>query len=54
MPTPRHSVVYRPDAVPDTNQQRKGKGKEEYLYSAFSQQGTYKVLRRGSHNFTGK
>ena len=34
---------------------RKGlqrKGKEEYLYSAFSHQGTYKALRHGSHSFT--
>ena len=30
------------------------KGKEEYLYSAFSQQGTYKALRHGSHSFTCK
>jgi len=30
------------------------KGKEEYLYSAFSHQGTYKVLRHGSHSFTCK
>ena len=27
------------------------KGKEEYLYSAFSHQGTYKALRHGSHSF---
>jgi len=33
---------------------RKRKGKEEYLYSAFSYQGTYKALRRGSHSFTCK
>jgi len=32
----------------------KGKGKEEYLYSAFSHQGTYKALRHGSHSFTCK
>ena len=32
----------------------KGKGKEEYLYSAFLHQGTYKALRRGSHSFTCK
>ena len=25
------------------------KGKKEYLYSAFSHQGTYKALRHGSH-----
>jgi len=31
-----------------------GKGKEEYLYSAFSHQGTYKALRHGSHSFTCK
>jgi len=31
-----------------------GKGKEEYLYSAFLHQGTYKVLRYGSHSFTCK
>ena len=30
------------------------KGKEEYLYSAFSHQGTYKALRHGSHSFTCK
>ena len=30
------------------------KGKEEYLYSAFSHQGTYKALRHGSHRFTRK
>ena len=28
--------------------------KEEYLYSAFSHQGTYKALRHGSHSFTCK
>jgi len=27
-----------------------GKGKEEYLYSAFLHQGTYKALRHGSHS----
>jgi len=32
----------------------KGKGKEEYLYSAFSHQGTHKALRHGSHSFTCK
>jgi len=30
------------------------KRKEEYLYSAFSHQGTYKALRHGSHSFTCK
>ena len=30
---------------------RERKGKEEYLYSAFSHQGTYKALRHGSHSF---
>ena len=30
------------------------KGNEEYLYSAFSDQGTYKSLRHGSHSFTCK
>ena len=30
------------------------KGKEEYLYSAFSHQGTHKALRHGSHSFTCK
>ena len=30
------------------------KGKEEYLYSAFSHQGTYKALRHGSHSLTCK
>jgi len=37
--------------------ERKGKerkGKEEYLYSAFSHEGTYKALRHGSHSFTCK
>jgi len=29
-------------------------GKEEYLYSDFSHQGTYKALRHGSHSFTCK
>jgi len=29
------------------SQERKGKGKEEYLYSAFLHQGTHKVLRKG-------
>jgi len=29
------------------NWQKKGKGKEEYLYSAFSHEGTYKALRHG-------
>ena len=28
------------------------KGKEEYLYSAFSHQGTYKALRHGSVSYT--
>jgi len=28
------------------------KGKEEYLYSAFLNQGTHKALRHGSHSFT--
>jgi len=31
-----------------------GKGKEEYLYSAFLHEGTHKVLRYGSHSFTCK
>jgi len=31
--------------------ERKGR---EYLYSAFSHQGTYKALRHGSHSFTCK
>ena len=34
--------------------EKERKGKEEYLYSAFSHQGTYKVLRHGSHSFTCK
>ena len=34
--------------------QRKGKEKEEYLYSAFLHQGTHKALRHGSHSFTCK
>jgi len=33
---------------------QKGKGKEEYLCSAFSHQGTSKALRHGSHSFTCK
>jgi len=33
---------------------RERKGKEEYLYSAFLHQGTYKALRHGSHSFTCK
>ena len=33
---------------------RKGKGNEEYLYSAFLHQGTHKALRHGSHSFTCK
>ena len=32
----------------------KGKGKEEYLCSAFLHQGTHKALRHGSHSFTCK
>jgi len=32
----------------------KGKGKEEYLYSAFLHQGTHKALSHGSHSFTCK
>ena len=32
----------------------KGKGQEEYLYSALSHQGTHKALRHGSHSFTCK
>jgi len=32
----------------------KGKGNEEYLYSAFLNQSTYKALRHGSHSFTCK
>jgi len=32
----------------------KGKGKEEYLYSAFLQQGAHKALGHGSHSFTCK
>jgi len=36
------------------NPKGKGKGKEEYLYSAFLHQGTLKALRRGSHSFTCK
>ena len=33
----------------------KGKeGNEEYLYSAFLDQGTHKALRHGSHSFTCK
>ena len=33
---------------------KEGKGKEEYLYSAFLHQGTHKALRHGSHSFTCK
>ena len=36
------------------SQWKKRKGKEEYLYSAFSHQGTHKALRHGSHSFTCK
>ena len=32
----------------------KGKGKEEYLFSAFLHQGTHKALMHGSHSFTCK
>jgi len=32
----------------------KGKGKEEYLYSAFLHESTHKALRHGSHSFTCK
>ena len=42
-------IKLRPSAV-----KGKGKGKEEYLYSAFLHQGTLKALRRGSHSFTCK
>jgi len=34
--------------------ERKGKGKEQYLYSAFLHQGTHKAPRHGSHSFTCK
>jgi len=39
---------------PSLKLQLKGKGKEEYLYSAFLHQGTHKALRHGSHSFTCK
>jgi len=32
--------------------EKKEKGKEEYLYSAFLHQGTHKALRHGSHSIT--
>ena len=35
-------------------QGKERKGKEEYLYSAFSHQGTSKALRHGSYSFTCK
>jgi len=39
----------------DAQEENKGKGKEEYLYSAFfGQGGTLKALRHGSHSFTCK
>ena len=37
-----------------TTRDHERKGKEEYLYSAFLHQGTYKALRHGSHSFTCK
>ena len=46
------SDVSRPHPSPTSGKERKGK--EEYLYSAFSHQGTSKALRHGSHSFTCK
>ena len=63
--TTRHPDPCRRLATIDMGRQKLGraavplwvkerKGKEEYLYSAFSHQGTYKVLRHGLHSFTCK
>ena len=45
----QHSL--RQPGIEPVTIERKRKGKKEYLYSAFSHQGTYKALRHGSHSF---
>jgi len=50
----RPSPFYHTERPPLCTTWQERKGKEEYLYSAFSHQGTSKVLRHGSHSFTCK